>query len=258
MSDRNTSSSEGRRIPRSSSAMPSSSRARPAAMSTLALPETARLISLRSAFESGWRGAERGHQRGGPLEVRPIGQPDLEHVATEPVLELVRRSLGDDASAVEHDDPVGEVLGLLHVLRREQDRRALGHQLVDELPQVVPRPRIEPGRRLVEEEDRGSTDETGRQVETSPHAARVGLDGLVPRTGERHPLQGLLGPTPVDRPIEVVEESDEFEVLAAGQQLVDRGVLAREPYQGADRRGVLVSRRDRPPWRDPSRGRAAW
>ena len=73
--ERNTSSSEGRRIPRSSRAMPPSSSARPAAMSTFALPLTGRLISLRSGLRRGGSAAEGGHQCGSPLEVMPRRRP---------------------------------------------------------------------------------------------------------------------------------------------------------------------------------------
>ena len=41
-------------------------------------------------------------------------------------LELVRRALGDDPAAVEDRDPVGELVGLLQVLGREEDRHAVG------------------------------------------------------------------------------------------------------------------------------------
>ena len=80
--------------------------------------------------EAGRRAAERGHQCGGPLEIGRVGDPDLEDVTAELVLELIRRSLGNDATGVEHDDPVRQVLCFVHVLRREQDGGALGQRVL--------------------------------------------------------------------------------------------------------------------------------
>ena len=65
------------------------------------------------------------------------------------------------------------------------------------------------------------------------------ISTIVAGAGERHALQGVLRAPPVLRLVQVVEEPGEFEVLPAGEQLVDRGVLAREPDHRPDRPGVL-------------------
>ena len=46
------------------------------------------------------------------------------HVAADQSLQLVGGALGDDVAGVDHADAFGEVVGLLHVLRGEHDRRA--------------------------------------------------------------------------------------------------------------------------------------
>src|SRR5918998_568671 len=38
---------------------------------------------------------------------------------------------------VDNHDPVGQLVGLLQVLRAEQDRRPLGHQRPDDLPDLT-------------------------------------------------------------------------------------------------------------------------
>ena len=43
-------------------------------------------------------------------------------------------ALGDDAAVVEDRDPVGELVGLVEVLRGEEDRDAVGDQVADDLP----------------------------------------------------------------------------------------------------------------------------
>ena len=45
------------------------------------------------------------------------GQLDLEDLPSNPILELVSRPLGDDAPVVDHRDLIGELVGLLEVLR---------------------------------------------------------------------------------------------------------------------------------------------
>jgi hypothetical protein len=79
---------------------------------------------------------------------------------------------------VDDGDAVGELVGLLEVLRAEQHRGALGDERPDDLPHLVARARVEPGGRLVEEEQLGRDDEAGRDVEAAAHAAREVLDEL--------------------------------------------------------------------------------
>ena len=83
--------------------------------------------------------------------------------------ELLGGPLGDGPASIEHHDSVGEALGLLHVLSGEQHGGAGRDQLLDELPQVVAGPGIEPGGRLVEEQHRRSGDEAGTDVQPAPH-----------------------------------------------------------------------------------------
>jgi hypothetical protein len=202
----------------------------------LVMPPTSRSASLvQLGIEPGRAAADGRDQRRRLAQVCPVGHPDLEHVASEAVLEPVGRALGDDAPGVQDDDPAGQVLGLIHVLGGEQDGRAVGHESLDEPPQLVARSRVEPGGRLVKEQHRRPADEARGQVEAAPHAAGVGPDRPVARLGERHPLQRLLGPAPVHRPVQVVEEPGQLEVLPAGEQLVHAGVLPGQPDDRPDR-----------------------
>ena len=89
---------------------------------------------------------------------------------------------GDDPAVVDDDDPVGEVLGLVEVVRRQQDRGTEVAQALDELPGAAPRRGVEAGRRLVEEEQVGVADDAEREVEAAPLPAGEGA----------HPGVGLL------------------------------------------------------------------
>ena len=110
-------------------------------------------------------------------------------------LQLVGRALGDDAAVVDDADPVRELVGLLEVLRGEEDRHA---ELVVEpahlVPHAGPADGIEAGGRLVEEQDLGVVHERGREVEPALHAARVGADRAVERVAEVDQLAELARP----------------------------------------------------------------
>ena len=73
--------------------------------------------------------------------------------------ELERRALLGDLAAVHDDEPVAELLGLVHVVGREHERHAALLQPEEAIPDDVPRLRIEPGRRLVEQQHLGVVDE---------------------------------------------------------------------------------------------------
>ena len=76
---------------------------------------------------------------------------DHDRVGRVPPLELVRGAERDDPAVIDDRDPVAELVGLVQVVRGEEDRSAALPQQPELLPQVGPVLRIEPGGRLVEE-----------------------------------------------------------------------------------------------------------
>ena len=82
-----------------------------------------------------------------------------------------RGALGDDPAVGEHRQPVGQCLGLVEVVGGEQDRGALGGQRPDQVPELAAGLRVEPGRRLVEEEQLGAADDAERHVHPAALAA---------------------------------------------------------------------------------------
>ena len=53
----------------------------------------------------------------------PVRELERDRVAAQLALERVRRALGDDPAAVDDRERVGELVGLLEVVRRQQDRQ---------------------------------------------------------------------------------------------------------------------------------------
>ena len=107
--------------------------------------------------------------------MRVAAELDLEPLAAQAILQLVRRSLGDQPSVVDHGDRVREPVGLVEVLRRQEHGRALGDEPVDRLPQREAAARVEPGGRLVEEHHGRVGDQRRGEIEPAAHAAGVRL-----------------------------------------------------------------------------------
>ena len=85
-------------------------------------------------------------------DVGSVVDDDLDALAADLRLELVGRAAGDDLAVVDDRDRVGQLVGLLEVLGREQQRRALADEAADDVPHAQPAARVEAGRRLVEEQ----------------------------------------------------------------------------------------------------------
>ena len=66
-----------------------------------------------------------------------VGDRDVDPLAADARLQLGRRARGGDAAVVEHDDVVGEAVGLLEVLGREHSVVAVADELAQQLPEVV-------------------------------------------------------------------------------------------------------------------------
>ena len=109
-------------------------------------------------------------------------------------LELAAGALGDDPAVVDDGDAVGELVGLVEVLRREQHGGALGDEHPHDLPHLVAAAGVEAGGRLVEEQQVGRHDDAGGDVEPAAHATRVLLHQAVGGVGEPEGVEQLAGP----------------------------------------------------------------
>ena len=132
----------------------------------------------------------------------------------------------DDGAAIDDRQVGDEAVGLLEVVRRQQDRQVLGAaQLLDLLPHRDAHLGIEAGRRLVEEEDARTVHERHRDVEAPLHPARVAA---------RDPVGGLLEPDLLEQVLHALldlaaahaeDAALQAQVLAAGERDVDAVLL---------------------------------
>ena len=114
---------------------------------------------------------------------------------------------------------------------------------------------VEPGRRLVEEEDPRPVDERERQVEPALHPARVAAHLAVGGLGRGRRGEELVRARAALRARERLERRLQAQVLAAGQERVERGLLQRGADPLPHLRAPGGRRRSRR--REPSRRSAA-
>src|SRR5258706_10119327 len=181
--------------------------------------------------------------------------------------EVPRRALGERAAVVDDLQAIAKALGLVHEVRGEEDRLALAQEQAQLLPHEGARLRIEPGGRLVEEEELRIVHERAREHEAALHAAGQLLDAASRARLQRRELeqarQSLFHRLLVDAEVTPVHD----EVLAHGEvgiEVVDLRHHAHADAPFARRiRHRMVEERDfsgighREPEQHAKRGRLA-
>ena len=129
-----------------------------------------------------------------------------DEVLADGALQVLGRALGDQAASVDDPDPVGQGVGLVEVLGREEDGHPqLGVEPADLGPDAGPAQRVETGRRLVEEQHLGAVDEGRREVEPALHPARVGADPPIDRIADVDQVEHLVSRLRISSRSEAVE-----------------------------------------------------
>ncbi len=177
------------------------------------------------AVERRWARREFGRGLRDRLEIGGRRHRDVDQVLPDSCLQLLRCSVGDHEAVVQHDDVVGQAVGLFEVLSGEHDRGAFAGKVAQDLPQLAATERIETGGGLVEEQHLGGRDDARGEVETATHAAAVGLHQPVGVFGQVQLLEQFAGSTLGDGLGQIVEAADHDEVGAGREQTVDRRLL---------------------------------
>src|SRR5258708_3655405 len=139
-----------------------------------------------------------------------------------------------DRGPAEERDAVAERIGLVEVVRAEEDGAALAADLADELAHGARGVGVEPRGRLVEEHDARLVDRRPRDRHLLLHAARERRDGLRATVPEAHEPQVALGLRPRRRAVEPEQRREEQEVLLGGLPLVEAGLLGEDADRGPD------------------------
>ena len=184
--------------------------------------------------------------------------PELQELIAERGDQLRRRARSHDPTGPHDRDPVGQPLGLVEVMRREQDRHlAPVPETSDHIQQFQPDPGIQPDGRFVEEEHGGLGDERASDLQPPALSAAVRSDGPVDQLGQREGLHDLLEP-PGDLPDRDAPQTGvDLQVPSTRQRAVHHRILeqdAADPPRGERLGGdvepgeprVPPGRRDRP------------
>ena len=87
-------------------------------------------------------------------------ETELEHLAGGVLVDQrTRRPLRDDLAVVHDDEAVAELLGLVHVVGRQDQRHTRALEPEQPVPQDVARLRVQPGGGLVQQQDLGTADQ---------------------------------------------------------------------------------------------------
>src|SRR6185503_2751685 len=138
--------------------------------------------------------------------------------------ELLRRAERQDPAAVDDRDPVAQLLGFHHVMRREEQRSpgSLGLPGERVLAKVACGGDVEAQRRLIEEEDPRIVEEAASEVQLLALAGRQCADLLVLLLDQPGDLDELVDAAPAVAIGETVELAEHPELFAKRQQPVPR------------------------------------
>ena len=128
-----------------------------------------------------------------------------------------------DPAVVEDGDAVGELVGLLQVLGREEHGGPRRREHADDVPQCATTAGVEAGGRLVKEQHLGGDDEAEREVEAATHASRECAHEARSGIGELELGDEIGGATLRRGATEAGEPREHDDVLRGGQRVVDRG-----------------------------------
>ena len=69
---------------------------------------------------------------------RRVGEAHLYAVPAHALLQLVRRALGDHEAVIDDGDAVSQAVRFVQILRREEDGRAAGGEVLQRIPEREP------------------------------------------------------------------------------------------------------------------------
>ena len=152
--------------------------------------------------------------------------------------ELARRALAKRAPVRHDHHPVAQSLGLVHVMRGQQHRGAVGAERADARPQRMAHRRVEPRRRLVEDQQLRPVDQRRRHGEATPEAARQPLCQHIGVASQIEEVEQLLDPRLERGATHCMEAAEHAEVLARRQRLDHDAVLQRHAESAPNGAGL--------------------
>ena len=166
-------------------------------------------------------GEHAGPRRDAVEQPRVLGVEAHDRVGPVARGELVGGAGHESAAALHHHDVVCESLGLREQVGAHHHRASLVGEVADQLQHRVGGLGVEPGSRLVEQQQLGVVQHGPGEREAGLHARRVAAHGLVERLIDREPT-GCLDDSARERVADPVELARVGQVLASGEAVVQR------------------------------------
>src|SRR5437763_4115727 len=136
---------------------------------------------------------DAGRAQGGEGHSRITVDAQLDELSTEPSEERVGRIEADDATFVDDGNPVTKTLGLVEVVRREEDRHlAPFPDPADQVEKLEPDAWVQADCGLVEEQHLRVRDEGAGDLESTALAAAVALDRAVRLGGQAEDVEQVV------------------------------------------------------------------
>ena len=150
---------------------------------------------------------------------------DLDDLAAEAGQQRGGRVERDDPTLGHDRDAVAQLLGLVEVVRGQQDRHLPSAETGDVVQELEADARVQADRRLVEEQDLRVRQQRTRDLEASALAAAVGVDRAVDELAEPERRAELADASVGVLVIETPQAGVHGEVPPAGQRAVDGRLL---------------------------------
>ena len=151
-----------------------------------------------------------------------VSQLDQHGIPAQVRLEVVGGAAGDDATTVDDRDATRQAIGLLQVMRRQQDGQPVDVGEPGDLgPKLGPGLRVEARGRLVQEEDAGPVDQAHGHIQLALHAARVGSGHPARGLGQTEALEQAIHPSAKLLAADPVQQALQLQVLAPGGVRID-------------------------------------
>ena len=160
-----------------------------------------------------------------------VGVHRDDRVGPDRLLQLLGRAERQDLAPIHDPDAIAQLVGLLHVVRRQHDGLAAGVQARDDLPQADPALRVEAGRRLVEEQDGGVVQQRAGDHQPLREAARERHHGRLCPFGQVEPHEQVVGGGARGGGPHSEEAAVEVQVLPHGQRAVEGVRLGHDADQ---------------------------
>ena len=154
------------------------------------------------------------------IERPRVREPQADVPAGDQTLELIGRALRDQPTVIEQRHAVGELIRLLQVVGREEDRDAPVDEIADDPPHGPAAARVESSGRLVQEDDPRVAHQGHRQIQPATLATGVRDGGSPALLLDVQPPEQLRDAAPALGPAQMVQICHEGQVLLAREEVV--------------------------------------